>query len=325
MTSWHHSSNYRLRSYLAMLIVLFMAALPMDAAHGQTSPGQEPIQVQLAATDSGFECLAGCDAVHFDGSPWIYTLEVEESSLVELTFIWQHATYLDESHIMVLDGYKLEWDQIDFYNQEATLRFIADQPGTFTFKCELECHLHDFMQRGHLKVRRTGAGSDGAAALTATALTVAPSSWTTEGETVTLMTLLRDAQGAAVPKAEIHYYLDAEFAGTKGNMEIGRAKTDANGVAFLDFRPTLSIPQQVITARFSGMGIYDESEQTFAIEVTGVPPAAYTVAPVGLEELRRWAPAVLVAVVLGIWAIFGVVVYQLYRIWRLGTAEERNL
>jgi hypothetical protein len=151
---------------------------------------------------------------------------------------------------------------------------------------------------------------------TATTLHVAPSAWETHGETINLMTVLKDANGAPVEKAQVRFLVDAEFAGVKSKMDIGRVKTDANGVAFLDFKPTLATRQQKITAVFEGMGIYGESQQSVEITQIGTPPPAYTVEPAGLDAIRHWAPLGLALVVGSIWGLYGFVVFQIFGIFR---------
>jgi hypothetical protein len=130
------------------------------------------------------------------------------------------------------------------------------------------------------------------------------------------MTVLKDAKGAPVEKAEVRFFVDAEFAGVKNKMVIGRVKTDANGVAFLDFKPTLATRQQKITAVFEGMGIYGESEQAVEITQVGTPPPAYIIEPAGLDAIRHWAPLGLALVVGSIWAIYGFVLFQVFGIFR---------
>lgn len=287
----------------ALLVGLLLLAGPwLVTAH--RGEAQTPVKIRVEVTDNGF-----------NNTPGDYTIEVEQGRLVELTFVWAHQAYPREEHIMVLEGYKLESDKIDGGHRETTLRFIADKAGTFGFQCDIECDLHDFLQRGHLKVK--GGGSGGAATATPTSLTIDPSAWRVTGEIVTLMAALKDDKGAPVPKAEVRFSTDAQFGPTKGQMDLGTAKTDANGVAFLDYQPTRAAQQQTITARFEGMGVYGESEQAIQIEVAGVPPPAYTMDPIGLEDVRRWAPPALVAVVLGIWAIFGFVLFQAVSISRV--------
>jgi hypothetical protein len=288
------------------VIVLLLVMLPPYLVQAQ---GPEPVKIRVEVTDSGFNGQAGD-----------FSLEVEQGALVEITFVWAHQAQLDEEHIIVLEGYNVETDKINRKNRESTVKFIADKPGAFGFRCDVECHVHDYLQRGQLKVVARG-GSGQSAAYTPTTLTVTPSSWATGGDVVNLTAVLKDATGAPVSKAEIRFTVEAEFAGTKGAMGIGRSKTDANGVAFFDYEPLLSARKHKITAHFDRMGIYDQSEKTIEIEELGVPPSAYTEAPLGLEGIRQWAPMALIAVIAAIWAIFGFVLYQVVVIFRVGTKQ----
>ncbi len=304
--------RYRSILYRIMLILLLLVVASSPRVLAQASQ-VELVKIRLAVTDAGIECLDGCSIVQIGGNKWAYTIEVEQGARVELTFVWSHQSYLRDEHIMVLKDYNLEWDKISSGNREATLQFIADKPGAFNFKCDLECEIHDFMQQGTLEVKRGG----GAAAFSPTLLKVSSSVPSTAGEAITLMAVLKDAtSGDPVPKAEIHFYIDAEFAGAHGKMQIGKAKSDSNGIAFFDFQPTLSVPQYRITAHFAGAGIYDESENTVTIVETGVPPAAYTVDPENLPGVRFWAPPVLAGILAGIWLAFAYVLFQVYGIWK---------
>jgi len=258
------------------------------------------------------------DDAGFNGKPGDFTIEVDQGQLVELTFVWAHKGYPNEEHVMVLEGYKLEWGQIDSQNRQATLKFIADKPGTFTFKCDLKCDLHDYLQSGRLKVKSGGASGATTAARTATKLTLEPSSWTTKGQSVSLMAVLKDDKGAAVAKAPVQFFVDAEFIGTKGKMEIGVTKTDANGVAFLDYRPTLDLPKHAITAQFEGMGIFADSAMSIELKESGPPSStAYHLESMGLDDIRGAAPFVLVGVVLAVWGTYTFVLSQVFGIFRL--------
>ncbi|MBI3953906.1 MAG: Ig-like domain repeat protein [Chloroflexi bacterium] len=309
MTRWYYGTLLA----TALLAALLLAALPRHLALAQ---GPEPVKIRVETVDAGFKCAPVSKNCLGDQSG-DFIIEVEQGSLVELTFAWAHVGYAHEEHIMVLPGYRLETDKLTSEHREATMKFVADKPGSFNFKCDLECEVHDYLQRGRLKVSRGGSGGAAAAALTPTALALTPSSWVTAGDPLSLMAVLKDAQGTPVSKGEVRFYLDAEFAGTKGKMEIGTAKTDKNGVALLSYRPALAARQQKITAHFEGMGVYGESQQAVELQEVGVPPPAYTTAPVGLESIRHWAPTALAAAVLAVWSVFGFVLYQAIGIARV--------
>lgn len=282
----------RLLAVSSLALLLVLATLHLTTVRALAD---EAVKIRVEVTDEGFKPEE---------------VEVEEGKLVELTFVWAHQGHVGDEHIMVLEGYKLESEKITSENRETTLKFVANKPGTFGFRCDLECEVHDITQNGRLKVGRGGTGASAAAALTPTKLTLSPSSWVSAGDSINLMAVVVDEKGAPVSKAEVHFALDAEFAGTKGQMAIGTAKTDVNGVAYLNYRPTLANRQQKITARFAGMGVYDKSEQAIEISQVGVPAPAYTTAPRGLDEIWNVAPRAFAAVILGIWASFGFALYQ---------------
>ncbi|MBI2165054.1 MAG: hypothetical protein HYU29_01460 [Chloroflexi bacterium] len=319
----------------ALIAVLLIIAGPLHMARADSPPapgtGHAPGHIKVEVTDLGF-----------NGKTDGLVIEVEQGQMVELTFTWAHQSYPREEHIMVLQGYGLETDRLNSSNREATLKFIADKAGTFNFKCDVECDVHDYLQQGYLKVKRSGsAAADGSAkaTFTPTTLALSPSAWVTGGEAVTLTAVLRDPGGVSVPKAELSFYLEAEFGGSKGKMWFAKARTDANGVAFLEYRPILEAPKQTITARFDGMGIYAESEQAIEVQVIGVPPSAYDMEPTGLTgpslgvwlggtppqpalsawswAISNWGPLALATMVLAMWGVFGFILYQAFRISRV--------
>ncbi|MBI3973798.1 MAG: hypothetical protein HY332_21180 [Chloroflexi bacterium] len=287
---------------LALFAGLLLALVPAVVA-ADHSPGH----VVVPITDDGF-----------GGKAEGFSVEVEEGQVVELTFVFAHQVHLGERHIIVLTGYGLETDEINFYNREGTLRFVASRPGQFEFKCDLDCEIHHLLKSGHLIVRRAGAGAAGgasaASAIVKTALSLEPSTFFAAGGPLTLKATLKDAKGAPVSKAPLRFFVETEFVGRKGQMEIGAAKTDAAGTAAVQFEPTTAgtLP---ITVTFEGMGLYGDS--SVAVEVQSLSPSpAYTVAPIGLDAVRAWAPRIVILVLLGIWATFGYVVYQAYRLAR---------
>ena len=305
----------RLSAALAALLFAVAGTVPISAAEES-----EALQVRLEITDGGYKCLEGCENVEFTG-PWEYVVEVDQGTLLALTFVWGHQGYVQEEHIMILRGYKLEWDKLDSEHREATVELIADKPGTVRIECDLDCELHDFMSGGHLKVGRGGGTGD--VSYTPTSLTISPSTWATGGESVSLMTVLKDDKGSSVPKAEVRFFLDAEFIGLTERMEIGKGKTDANGVVFFEFQPTMAMREQVITARFDGGGVFDESEQSIEILETGVPPSGYEQEAAGLESIADRGPMALSIAIIAVWLVFAFVLYQaLSIVWSGG--KERS-
>jgi hypothetical protein len=285
----------------SLLLAILAVLMPTTLVHAMPAR-QSPKQIRIAIMDGGF-----------DGVADEYNVEVEQGQLVEITFVWAHKAYVQDEHIFVIDGYKLETPKIDSGHKEATLRFVADKVGTFAIHCDLECDAHAALQRANLKVKPAsgGGGTSAASARLATTLTIKPSmTLVATGDIVDLMTTLRDKNGAPVAKADIQYFVETTFGGVKGKMNIGHVRTDVNGVAFFDYQPALSDTNQKITAQFDISGLYDESAQSVDIQLVGQPLPAYRQAPIGLESLRDLAPYGLMALVLGIWCLFAFVMFQ---------------
>ncbi len=313
----------RILLFAALFVAFFCAVTPRAEAQGS-----DPVKLRIEVTDSGFNPN---------------TVEVPQGSMVELTFVWNQPGNPNDEHIMVVEGYKLESDKINQGHRETTLKFVADKPGDFVFRCDLDCDKHDLLQAGHLKVSASG-GKGGSASLTATKISVSPSSWVTAGDPIILMATLKDDQGKPVSKAEVSFSIQAQFGPTTGQMDIGSAKTDVNGVAFLPYKPTLHALLQTITAQFDGMGVYAQSKQSIQIRLIGTPPSAYTVDPTGLPDapayaslapatvapistplvaalswsMSHWQETPIVLLVGGVWLAFAYVLFQAFGIAWVG-------
>ncbi|GAB4331359.1 MAG: hypothetical protein Kow0010_16710 [Dehalococcoidia bacterium] len=295
---------------------LGVAALTVERVAAQEDG---TVRVVLEVTDVGYRCTSGCDVVDFSRGDWAPSVDVALGAMVELTFVWAHEAYPNEEHVMVLEGYGLESDQIDREHRETTLRFIADQPGAFKFKCDLHCELHDFMQRADVRVRRSGSGTVDALTYTPTVLELRAAAPVISGrEPVELTATLRDQEGQPIDRAELTFFVEATFGGVEDLVRVATEKTDADGAASFWFRPLTPEPEQRIVVRFAGMGLYDQSEQYIELIVTGAAPPAYTSHTTGFETLRDRAGVGAVAVFAVVWATLGFVMFQAMRIRSVG-------
>ncbi len=292
----------------------------------------QPVSIRVETTDAGFRCAAGVNQHCLGDQNGQFVIEAEQGQQVELTFVWANQSYPEmQEHIIALDGYKLETDKINATSRETTIKFIADQPGTFGFQCTEICVAHGYLQKGSLKVTRSAAvggesgGGTSVILLVPTTLSVTPSSWTTAKDAVTLKAVLQDDKGAPVSKAEVRFYMEREFGGVQGQMLIGSAKTDSKGIASVKFQPTTSAQLQTIVARFEGVGMYAESQETLQIEQMGVPPPAYEQHPIGLESVRSWAQRGVLVIGTTIWSLFAFVLYQAFAISRVRPGEPSGL
>lgn len=295
---------------LPMLMALLSAVAPLYAAHAHALMLAEPVKIRVEVNADGFNHNGGAD----------FNIDVEQGQLVEITFVWADEKNPDDEHIFVLDGYKLRSEKINSTHRETTLKFIADKVGKFGFKCDIDCENHDLLQKGHLNVKAGGTGAGSDAARTPTGLAVTASASGAQGST-TLTAVLKDADGAPIPDAEVSFFANAEFVATQGQMEVGRAKTSPTGVATIDYQP---IPEaQKVTARFEPMGVYGGSEQTIDVKQTDNRPG-YRETATGLANAPQgwswasghWGPLAILVFVLGAWSIFAFVLYQTFGIAR---------
>lgn len=295
---------------------LFVAAVIVGMAPGLARPAaaQEATKITVKTTDGGFEPS---------------TIEVEQGKLVEITFVWDHKSHGNEKHIIVLEGYNVESEQIDAQNKESTIKLVASKPGTFTFKCDVECDTHDFLQTGVLKVK-AGAGG-GAAALTKTKISIEPSGISIRDGRVTVAAFLLDDKGQPVPKADISFFIDQTFAGRTGLAQVGEERTGPTGQAKLVYEPTRTGTIK-LTARFEGAGIYDASEQVVDIPSSrafsayfGESVASESGHSQELVELKDWAPLALISMIGLIWAAFIFILFQAWSVSRVrpGGAAKR--
>lgn len=315
---------------LGMMALAGLLLATAQVAYGQAAPAA--VHLQIDVTDVGFNNQEGD-----------YYVEVAQGAMVQLDFVWGQGNSPDQ-HTFALDGYGLQTEQLDAAHPQVSLKFIADKPGTFDLKCDLDCDIHHALLKGHLKVSRSAAGgvvspagggttggdaspggSTGGSPYISTSLTLSPSSWTSSGQALKLTSELRDASGNPVPRAEVSYYLDTTFAGVTDKMLIGTARTDASGVASLDYTPTISGQDHNITAKYEGAGLYAESEQAISIQAPDDIASAYTVAPIGLDGVRHWAPWALAAIVLILWSTFAFVLFQAVGIRRVRSTPARMM
>lgn len=161
------------------------------------------------------------------------------------------------------------------------------------------------------------AGAPGSpAARTPTSLSLSPSSWAVSDEMVNLMAVLLDARGTPIHRAEVRFYIETEFVGTRGLMEIGSTRTDSNGVALLTYQPTLAAERQTVVARFEGQGTHDASQKAVEIRLVEPSPVSHAADSSGLEGAGRGMLVAFVLAMVGVWAAFGYVLWQVYAIYR---------
>ena len=283
----------RLRLLLAVLLVAISVGSLVVAS---TASAEDAVKITVKVTDTGFDPS---------------TVEVTQGQSVELTFLWAQTAHPDDEHIMVIDGYKLETDKIDRLHTTTTVKFIATKSGTFNFACDMECDIHSALQHGTLTVK---AAASGGASLTASKIQIDPvKNVTVKGGLVSVLATLTDKDGQPIPKAELAFFVESQFAGTTGLMEVGTAETGPAGIAQLSYHPSVQTAEKMIV-KFEGLGVYDVTETT--VNLPGSPSfgTAVTSSDDTLHGIKSWAHLGFVLVVGGVWVAFGFILFQVWKV-----------
>ncbi len=282
---------------VATLAFALLAALAIPGVH--SARAEEPVKITVKVEDDRF-------------TP--DTIELVQGALVEITFEWASKAHPENTHIIVLDGLKLESELISAKNPKSTVKLVATNAGTFGFKCDVECEGHETLQKGTIKVKAGASG--GASNLQPSKISVESSGVFVQSNKVTLAAFLLDSSGQPIPKAEVTFYSEEEFVGQKGLVWVGTAKTTPTGLAKVVYYPTDSAPSKLVI-RFEGAGIYDASEQTIDLPGNRLFGPAPAPDHVSLGILRSGAPVVLVGIIGSIWAMFAFILYQAWSVRNL--------
>lgn len=294
-----------LRRLIPALVLFALLGLTFPLAR-HAHADSEPEKFTINVTDTGFDPA---------------TIEVDQDATVEITFVWDQASYPDDVHIIIFKDFKVESQQIDTEHRETTVRLVANQSGTFTFKCDVECDAHDYLQAGKLVIKPSGSGgSGGGSGLVPTEMVVQPSSVAIEGDAVSVLTQLIDDEGNPIPKADLRFMVEETFVGTTSFVEVGAAQTNDTGFARFSYKPTHTEPANLVV-QFDGAGVYDATQLNVQV------PGSNSFHPVQLDEhesaatLRSWAPTGLVVLFLSVWSVLG---FALYKAWSMSRIREEG-
>ncbi len=316
MPTVRHTTSGRL-VLVALALVLLPAGLLAFPRAG-AAQALEPVKIRVVITDNGF-----------NDQGLKFALNVEEGQLIELTFAWDQKIHLTDEHIFILEGYNLEWQPINFEHREATVRFLADKPGAFRLKCDVECEIHDQLKNGVLNVTRRGGaavGAGGATGATAavdtrpkSSLTIAAPVSVTVGENARLSATAVDPSGAPIPGVKVHLFEATEFLGSlPQDVEVAQATTDANGIATLAYTARRS-GARALKVLFDG----DVRHQPGALELQmGVNEGAATYSvtpPPGIPGVNRFFVS---AIIIAVWGTMFIVALHVLAIVRAGNEAD---
>jgi hypothetical protein len=129
---------------------------------------------------------------------------------------------------------------------------------------------------------------------------VAPSQLTV-GDSVDIQAVLHAAHGGeAVAGATVTFYMDGSFGGIDGEVILGQAVTDENGIAALSYQPR-SAGEHQLRVEYLTPGASEPEETTWSHTVTGTTGQLYmSSAGVQIPGLNVW---LLIAVVAAVWVI----------------------
>ncbi len=156
------------------------------------------------------------------------------------------------------------------------------------------------------------AGLGGALAATEpqpTVLTIVQPADQQPGKPVLLGAKLTDKSGQPIGNQTINFFVVPGVFGPDAMMRVGTATTDGTGTAQLPYKPTW-IGDVKAAASFTATATLAGSQASFQFKTVG-PVRGHTNAEFGLQAVRDWAPWVVAALVLAIWATFVTVVVRM--------------
>ena len=147
---------------------------------------------------------------------------------------------------------------------------------------------------------------------------VAPTQLTV-GNSVDVRAVLHSTDdGLGIAGATVAFYMDASFGGVDGEVMLGRAVTDEDGVALLSYQPR-SAGEHQLRVEYLTPGGGEAEEATWSHTVTGATQQLYrSSAGIQIPGLNVW---LLIAVVATVWAILLSVAVRVIAIAHAGSDE----
>ena len=137
------------------------------------------------------------------------------------------------------------------------------------------------------------------------------------GTPLELAVTLLDPAGNPIAGALISFSIPTEFLNNTGDMDIGWARTNADGVASLDYAPRIEGEREIV-ASFDGNEIFTPSSITETLMVEQGPVSYRELSPVRVPGANKWMAA---AVLLVVWGLF---LSSLVRIWLIARIGART-
>lgn len=129
----------------------------------------------------------------------------------------------------------------------------------------------------------------------------------------------RVSQGQALPGMTVTFYTTESFGGVTGKVEIGRAVTDANGVATIRHEPRATGDHQISAEYLAGNEGRTGASAVVSVAGVGTTQLYHSSSGIQIPGLNVW---VLIAVLATIWAILLSVALRVIVIARAGSASR---
>lgn len=273
-----------------LLLLALVLALVVPAAHG----AEDPRVIKVDVSRYGW-----------NGDPNLI-ITVEEGELVELLFTYGDGDLaVDNPHVMRIEGLNLESGDLSLTNPTTAIRFRPEKTGTYALKCVITCEGHDLLTSGRVRVVAAGGAAAGVEPQ-ATSVRVTTSPPPVPGGQAEVRARATTGAGVPLEGVVVEFALRTTFL-ISGWMELGQARTGADGEAVFRFTPTAG-GDQTVRARYAGSGRYLGAERSSAITVPPVPLPHRAEGGGLIPGLGFWLLGVVVG---GVWLTYLLILYQL--------------
>ena len=139
------------------------------------------------------------------------------------------------------------------------------------------------------------------------------------GDAIRFDATLRSADtGLPIANTPVSFYTDGSFGGVTGEIELGRAVTDQNGVATLSYQPR-SVGDHEIRVKYATPGESEAEVAVTTISVAGTSQLYRSTAGIQIPGLNVW---LIIAVLTVVWSILFSIGLRIFAIARAGSDIE---
>jgi hypothetical protein len=220
------SEKQRLAMILAILVSISIAlAISATPSQALSISAAEPQRFLIVVSRHGFNGTA--DAL---------SITVQQGDLVNITFLYgDNDLGVDNPHAIMIYGYGIRTVNIDRSNSKATVQFVADSSGTFSFYCYIPCLGMENLL-GHLIV----TPAQGQA--TPSTLDLAVTNANSPSGFFLISATVKDTSGQPLAAVPVKFYENTSF----GRLWLGTVPTNSQGVAVLNYTSSRTGKVQII-------------------------------------------------------------------------------